>query len=52
MATSDSKSTWLIALDTHPSKRINKEFWDFTSFLSFYMVGLRSLLFYTASKIP
>ena len=50
MATSHNKSTWLIALDTHPNKRNINEFWDFTSFLSFHMVGLISFLFSTYSK--
>ena len=37
MATSNNRSTCLIALNTHPNKRIDKEFQDFTS-LSFHMV--------------
>ena len=50
MATSRNKSTWLIALDTHPNKRNINEFWDFTSFLSFHMVGLILFLFSTYYK--
>ena len=51
MATSNNKSTWLIALDTHPNKR-NKGISGF-HFLPIFPHGCFDIIaIFTASKTP